>query len=68
MSLTLEDFLQLEYRIGRLILNVLNIRSGKKFTTVKISLTIVLDFYFLELFRIYIALKLHFAKIFIYVL
>lgn len=40
----------------------------KKFTTVKISLTIVLDFYFLELFRIYIALKLDFAKIFIYVL
>lgn len=29
ISLTLEDFLQLEYRIGRLILNVLNIRSGK---------------------------------------
>lgn len=40
----------------------------KKFTTVKISLTIVLDFYFLELFRIYIALKLLKILVFIYVL
>lgn len=68
MLLIFEDFFQFEYCIGRLILNVLNIRFGKKFMIVKILFIIVFDFYFLELFRIYIVLKLYFVKIFIYVL